>query len=357
MKERKITMGQHINKPALGFYGFIFLLCFGLCWILAGEYFIWCLCDNDWRIFQKCMNCDIAVSPLIVQMDAESIDSRVSPFLHPLSHSPGVGWHLLGTDAVGRDVFAGLLYGGQRSLVIGFLSGISAVVLGWGVGLWSVFSEFIRWPRILYWIGFGFVFILLMYWRLYLLILLFGVMFGVFVMMQRKRILSEKSTGAQWWWGRGLEWYYALPDLLILMVLSVSIGVYKISTLVLIIIAVVWPSVAMVARRMGSEITGMPYFHQAKRNQVSNKYLLIHYLWANTRSYMWAVMPLVVGRVILLESTLSFLGLGLPPDIVTVGSMISGARDHIDAWWLVVFGSIFIFLLVYPLQLIYKKRI
>src|SRR5690625_6246315 len=141
------------------------------------------------------------------------------------------------------------------------------------------------------------------------------------------------------------------------MVLSVSIGVYKINTLVLIIIAVVWPSVAMVARRMSSEMTRMQYFNQAKRNQISNKDLLIHYLWINSRFYMWAVMPLVVARVILLESTLSFLGLGLPPDIVTIGSMISGARGHIEAWWLVVFGSLFIFLLVYPLQLIYKKRI
>jgi|GEM_PF-4559975 len=350
-------MNQHINKSALKLYGFIFFLCFGLCWMLAGEYFIWCFCGDGWRFFQMCGHCDAAISPLIVQMDGETIDSRVEPFLSPLSHTSGVGWHLLGTDAVGRDVFAGLLYGGQRSLTIGLVAGISAVILGWIIGLWSVFSEFIRWPRISYWIGIGFIFGVLIYWRLYLLILLLAATLGAYAIVKNKSTSRGKNTGIQWWWGRGIEWYYALPDLLILMVLSVSIGVYKINTLVLIIIAVVWPSVAMVARRMSSEITGMPYFHQAKRNQISNKDLLIHYLWSNSRFYMWAVMPLVVARVILLESTLSFLGLGLPPDIVTIGSMISGARGHIEAWWLVVFGSLFIFLLVYPLQLIYKKRI
>lgn len=357
MSKRVKIMEQHINKSALRFYGFIFFLCFGVCWILAGEYSLWCLCGGEWKFFQVCDFCEITVSPLIVQMDAETIDSRVNPFLSPLSHTAGVGWHLLGTDAVGRDVFAGLLYGGQRSLTIGLLSGITAVALGWVVGLWSVFSEFIRWPRIAYWI-FGVIgFVLLFYWRFFLLLLVFAAMLGVYMVLQRKRISKNRRTGAQWWWGRGIEWYYALPDLLILMVLSVSIGIHQISTLILIIIAVVWPSVAMIARRMGSEITGMPYFHQARRNQISKKDLLVHYLWSNTRSYMWAVLPLVVGRVILLESTLSFLGLGLPPDIVTIGSMISGARDHIEAWWLVVFGSVFIFLLVYPLQLIYKKRI
>src|SRR5690625_6621123 len=142
-----------------------------------------------------CGHCDAAIAPLIVQMDGETIDSRVEPFLSALSHTSGVGWHLLGTDSVGQDVFAGLLYGGQRSLTIGLVAGISAVILGWIIGLWSVFSEFIRWPRISYWIGIGFIFGVLIYWRLYLLILLLAATLGAYARSEERRVGKEGRAG------------------------------------------------------------------------------------------------------------------------------------------------------------------
>lgn len=345
---------KKINRPVLWGYSSLIFLCFVLSWFLAGEYELLSICDDSWKIFHDGRDCEVSLSPLVVKMNAETIDSRVASFLPPGSYTPDAGWHLLGTDALGRDVFAGLLYGGQRSLMIGLISGLLAVGMGWFFGLWSIFSEFLQSSRMFFWIILSGVSLLALAAGLYLFLLIPAGILLISLFM-KKLDLGRFSIRRGWWWGRGIEWYQALPDLLILMVLSVSIGIHQISTLILIIVAVVWPSVALVARRLGSEITGREFFQQAVRNRVCKKDLMIHYLWSNTRTYVWAVFPLIVGRIILLESTLSFLGLGLPPDIVTIGSMISEARDHIEAWWLIVFGSLFIFVLVYPLQRVYKN--
>lgn len=355
MNSENSLFKKNINRPALRIYAVVVVICFGLSLFLAGDYELLSRCDSSLRLFYEGGDCEALISPLVVRMDAETIDSRVGSFLPPGFYTPRLGWHLLGTDGLGRDVFAGLLYGGQRSLVIGLVSGILAVSLGWLIGLWSVFSEFMQSSRIFFWTIWTGLSLILLATGLYLFVLIpAGIM--IISLFWKKRSLSGGANLRQgWWWGRGIEWYQALPDLLILTVLSVSVGIHRISTLIFIIVAVLWPSVALVARRLGSEVTGQEFFQQAVRNKIGKKDLLIHYLWRHTRSYIWAVLPLIIGRIILLESTLSFLGLGLPPDIVTIGSMISGGRDHIAAWWLIVFGSLFIFVLVYPLQRMYKK--
>lgn len=338
-----------LRRSILIWYAVIIIGCFGLCYVLAGPYYLVQRCEDGLHFFAP-DSCRPGIEPLIVKMNAETLDTRVGSLLPPLSYTRGVGWHLLGTDVLGRDVFAGILYGGQRSLLIGFISGSVAMIFGWLLGIWSVYVRWFRWRFSFFW---GVLFaIILMSW-------LTGMYF--WLLLAAGLVIFKATSGkflgnlfgkysAPWMWGRWIEWYQALPDLLLILVLSSAIGILNLGGMILIIVAVVWPSMAMISRRMATEVSEKPYFSQALRNKVSGKNLVFHYLWKNTRSVFFALFPLVVARIILLESTISFLGMGLPPDMVTIGSMISAARYNLSAWWLIVFSCLFIFFLVYPLM-------
>lgn len=337
-------------RKSFRLYPGLLFICFVGVYLLAYPYDIIQFCEDGVHYFDD-VECGRRISPLIVQMNAETLDARVASLMPPLSYTEGVGYHLLGTDALGRDVFAGILYGGQRSLLIGLLSGGLAMVLGWSIGLGSVYIQWSRRQISFLWLLSGLIMIAGWLTHSYVLVILaIGLVLFRLIMRQSGKV-KKGNRVLPWFWSRGMEWYQALPDLLFLLVLSAAIGVLNIWGLGLIIILVIWPSLALVARRVGMEVSQKPYFRQALRNQVSGKHLFFHYLWGNTRSTFRAIFPLVVARVILLEATISFLGLGLPPDLVTIGSMIAAARHNMSAWWLIVFSGLFIFILVYPLLL------
>lgn len=336
------------SRGILIWYAGLVVCCFGLCYLLAGPYDLINRCDGQLSFFTTA-KCDSGIRPIVVRMNAETLDPRVESLMPPLSFTPDVGFHLMGTDILGRDVFAGILYGGQRSLIIGFMAGALAMVLGWIMGITSVYVQWQRWRFPYSWVGVVVLVSFAFASRMYVF-LFFALGWIIFNILTRRTTKNQISTTSAWWWGRWIEWYQALPDLLLLLVLSSAIGQLKISGMVIIIMAVVWPSMALLARRIASEVSRQPFFTQAVRNRVSGYTLWRHYLWGNTSSAFWALLPLVVARIILLESTISFLGMGLPPDVVTIGSMISSARYHLSSWWLIVFSCIFIFILVYPLM-------
>lgn len=349
------TISSH-SWSVLIWYSMVVICCFVLSYLMAGPYYLVQHCEDGWHFFDQAI-CGQGIRPFVVQMNAETLDSRVYSLLPPLSYTEGVGWHLMGTDVLGRDVFAGILYGGQRSLMIGFLSGSLAMVIGWFLGIWSVYVRWYRFRFSFFWIMAIIVIALAIFSGMYALLLLVLSAIVFRLLINRKREDNRKSSSIPWMWGRWIEWYQALPDLLLILVLSAAIGVLHVWGLVLIITAVVWPSLALIARRVATEVSHQPYFQQALRNNVSGKNLVLHYLWGNTRSVFRALFPLVVARIILLESTISFLGMGLPPDVVTIGSMVSAARFNLSSWWLIVFSCLFIFILVYPLMLLGRRKV
>lgn len=322
-------------------------------YLLANDVPILSICDGHWLWFHSfsSLDCEFSIRPLIVVMDGETIRSGVSPFAPPLHWTKNVGLHLLGTDGLGRDVLAGILHGGRKSVLIGVCSGLLAVGFGWGLGLIAAFFtqvplKLTKIPLFLIIVGIliSITFLFSMpEWILGLALLC--VLGGL-----RFFITAKPKVNVGWMLARSMEWYQALPDLLILIVLSTVFHLSSIWSLVLIMSIISWPNFAMMARREGVEVIQQPYFKQALRNEVPTGILFRNYLFNNTKHIFWAVFPLAVSRFILMESTLTFLGLGLSPDIVTLGSMLNGAKDNLSAWWILIFSGGVIFILIYVLQ-------
>ncbi|MBO6949354.1 MAG: ABC transporter permease [Rhodospirillales bacterium] len=234
-------------------------------------------------------------------VDAEAVDlfSRYSP---PSSA------HLLGTDELGRDVLVRLLYGGQVSLFVGLTATIAAAIIGTTIGLVS-----------------GYV----------------GGRFDAFVM-------------------RVTDGVIALPVLPLLIVLAaVDLGKLGLSESLLssenvslyrivgIVALVGWTTVARLVRASTLSIKTRPFVMAARAQGASAARIMLRHILPNLASPIIVATTLSVGNVILLESVLSFLGLGIQPPLPSWGNLLTGAQETIwEAPGLAFYPGVLIFVTV-----------
>ena len=203
----------------------------------------------------------------------------------------GPSWaHLLGTDELGRDLLARLLYGGQVSLFVGIVAALASAVIGTLVGL------------------------------------LAGYYGG-----KLDAILMRLTDGV-----------IALPLLPLLIVLAAldlnklglpesvvqdpNISLYRI---IVIISLVGWTTVARLVRATALSVRERDYVLAATAAGAGGPRIMAVHILPNVVSPIIVATTLSVGNVILLESVLSFLGLGIQPPIASWGNMLTGAQELI----------------------------
>ncbi len=213
--------------------------------------------------------------------------SITNRFLPPLS--PG---HPLGTDNVGRDVMARLIYGGRISLFIGFTASISGGLVGGIIGAISGY-------------------------------------FGGWIDSLIMRIV---------------ELFFSVPTLPILVIVARYFGGSPV-TIILILVVFGWAGTARLIRGLVLQIKEYEYIEAAKAIGCSNARIIMRHVFPNTLAILLVTMTLRVGGAILFESTLSFLGLGVNPAWPTWGNMLSNAQNFMwNAPHLVIWPGLCIFL-------------
>ncbi|OWT73743.1 MULTISPECIES: ABC transporter permease [unclassified Achromobacter] len=206
---------------------------------------------------------------------------------------------LLGTDSLGRDVAAGVAYGARASLMIGVLAALSAVVIGALVG---AFAGYCR----------GNVDVALM---------------------------------------RVTEFFQTIPAFLLAMLLVVILSPSVFSVIVA-IAAVSWPGIARLVRGEFVALGGREFVLASTSLGASASRIIFRHLLPNCLSPIIAVGSLLVANAILLESGLSFLGLG-DPNVMSWGLLISAGRTSLrTAWWVCTFPGIALLLTVLAINLV-----
>lgn len=206
---------------------------------------------------------------------------------------------LLGTDSLGRDVAAGVAYGARASLMIGVLAALSAVVLGALVG---AFAGYCR----------GNVDVALM---------------------------------------RVTEFFQTIPAFLLAMLLVVILSPSVFSVIVA-IAAVSWPGIARLVRGEFVALGGREFVLASTSLGAGASRIIFRHLLPNCLSPIIAVGSLLVANAILLESGLSFLGLG-DPNVMSWGLLISAGRTSLrTAWWVCTFPGIALLLTVLAINLV-----
>jgi len=265
--------------------------------------------------------------------------------------------HWLGTDRLGRDVAAGLITGCRKSIWIAFLamavSAIAGTLLGASAGYWNNHLP-IPWGWKLVVAGLSVLYaIYLWHYRLinvWIFLLIIIILLIVFSGLRRDQKMINFPLDHVIL--KLIEIFQSIPALLLLMVITALVDSPGVLTIALLISLIRWASFARFTRAEVIKINARDYITAARVSGLGTLKILSRYILPEAFGPLVVVFAFGFSSVILLESTLSFLGIGLPVEEVTWGTMLSQARRYSSAWWLAVFPGLCILLLVFSLNLI-----
>ena len=334
----------------------------------------------DWRAKKT----DVIIWTLI-PYSPETMDKYNNDFVSPsdyqqyrsfdgMKESPWILRHHLGTDGLGRDVASGLIHGTKISLSVGILSmGIAAFI---GVFLGALAG---------YYGDTGYKLTILRKWLVYL-----GVFIGFYYgFLMRSTVISNSfSEGiasgflsfmisalifvASIWMlsklgklikvngplgketvlkvdsfvSRTIEILNSLPTLLLIITIAAIMEERSLVMLMVIIGATSWTGIARFTRAEFLRLRELEYIQAAKVLGYSDKRIIFKHALPNGVAPVFVSIAFGVASAVLAESSLSFLGIGVPEDIVTWGSLLSLGKEEFDAWWLVVFPGLAIFITI-----------
>ncbi len=234
-------------------------------------------------------------APLFTSYDATRVD------LTSLLQPPSVQ-HIFGTDKVGRDVWARILYGGRISIGIGFGSALIATVLGVGLGAIAGYKG--------------------------------GWLDGI--VMRISEVLM------------------AFPQMIIVLIL-VTITGQSLWNLVFIFSITGWPSMYRMARSQILSLREQEYVQALKAFGIGDFRIAFVHILPNAIGPIFVNITLSTAMFILQESSLSFLGLGVPMEVATWGNILNAAQDLTilrDAWWIWLPTGIMVTLFVISINFI-----
>jgi len=233
----------------------------------------------------------------------------ITPFIAPydyayqdlaLGASPPSSDHLLGTDTLGRDLLTRMMYGSRISLMVGFLATSVALVIG---VIWGTIAGF-----------------------------------------------SGGKTDAIMM--RIVDTLYGIPFIILIILLMVIFG-RNLVLLFLAIGAVEWLTMARIVRSQVINLSRQEFILSAEAMGVSKLSIIFRHLIPNAMGPVIVYATLTVPQIMLLESFLSFLGLGVQPPLSSWGLLIrDGAVSMEEYWWLLIFPSLAFSLTLFSLNFI-----
>lgn len=208
-----------------------------------------------------------------------TLSDRLTP---PAWQEGGSSAHLLGTDLLGRDTLSRLIYGARTSLAVAVLAILVAGTVGSLLGAMAGYLG-------------GWVNTIIM---------------------------------------RVVDLAFSFPAILLAMVLAVVVGP-SFFNIIFVISLVLWAEYARMARGETLKVREMDFVALAQVAGVSRTRIMMRHILPNVASSLIVLATLQVGIVIIMESSLSFLGVGVPPPTPDWGSMIAEGRSYVvTAWWL-----------------------
>ncbi len=289
-----------------------------------------------------------------------------------ITEAPKKFRHLLGTDGIGRDLASGLIHGTRISLMVGLVSmGIASligIVLGALAGFFG--DNKLKMPRIKYHftlIGLFFGFFYGFGQRKYAISNGFseGVVSGmvellistgiiilsvtIFRLISRlikiNKLQEEIYVPIDTFVSRGIELLNSIPRLL--LIITITAVVERSIWIVMIIIGITgWTGIARFTRAELLRIRSLEFVQAAQSLGFSSARTIFKHALPNALAPVFVSIAFGIASAILIESGLSFLGIGVPDDIVTWGSLLNLGRQNLEAWWLIIYPGMAIFLTI-----------
>ncbi|PQZ60727.1 peptide ABC transporter permease [Microbacterium sp. MYb54] len=252
---------------------------------------------HTWRAFRRDPLGMISLGLLILLVIVALAAPLIAPY--PASYGPDVlqppsGDHWFGTDALGRDVFSEVIWGTQQSVLVAVAASLIAIVFGTIIAVLGAYFRRLD----------GFISVI-------------------------------------------VDMTLSLPVLPLMILIAALVGPST-STIIFVVAAFSWPEVTRLVRSQALTVVGLPYVDASRLMTTSP-------VWIITRHVLPAVTPVVVvsvvvtaSRAVLSAAGLAFLGLG-DPTTWSWGRILYEAQQAgamVSAWWLTLFPSIAILILV-----------
>jgi peptide/nickel transport system permease protein len=226
-----------------------------------------------------------------------SLSQRLKP---PMWAQGGSIEHPLGTDKVGRDILSRIIYGARVSLVVSVIAILISGFIGATLGLTAGY---------------------------------FGGKIDSLIM-------------------RTVDISLGLPVILMALVFVAALGP-SFTTVITVTTVLLWSRYARLVRGETLSIKALDFVARARVAGASHFRIMFRYIFPNVINSLLVLATLNVGSVILLESSLSFLGAGIPRPTPAWGLMVADGRELIvTAWWIAMFPGVAIMLTVLSLNLL-----
>lgn len=213
---------------------------------------------------------------------------------------PGIPGHVLGTDEVGRDILSRLIHGARISLLIGVIAVGVSCPLGVLVGLVAGYAG------------------------------------------RRTDDVLMHVTDIQ----------LAIPTILLAIAVVAVLGP-GLPNVIITLSVTGWTLYARLVRGQTMAVKTRDFVQAARANGAGDARIVLRHVLPNVFSPVIVVAVFAVANMIVLEATLSFLGLGVEPSVVTWGRMLNGGRLYLNtAWWLTAFPGLAIFVTVLAVNLL-----
>jgi len=221
------------------------------------------------------------------------------PFQHGYGEmmplAPPGGGNMLGTDALGLDLFSEVIWGARTSILISASAVVVAILIGLPLGLVSGYS--------------------------------------------RGKIGALIDSI--------IEITMTIPTLPLMILISALVGP-SVRTVALVIGVFAWPTLARIVRNSSLKVSQMQYIEAAKILGISKTAIMFKHILLNIAGPVLVDITLIMATAVLTESSLSYLGLG-DPNVWSWGGILQTAfkaGHHFRAWWLVIFPAASIMLYV-----------
>jgi peptide/nickel transport system permease protein len=228
---------------------------------------------------------------------AQDVVQRLIP---PVWHEKGSWMHVLGTDKLGRDYLSRLLYGARISLTIGLAAATISGLIGTTLGVLAGY-------------------------------------FGGRVDAVISYIITTRL---------------ALPVVLVALAMASLVG-GSLKVVIVLLGLLLWDRFAVVTRSVTQQLRDAEFIAAAKALGASTAYILLREILPNIMSALTVVITLEMAHAILLEATLSFLGLGVQPPLPSWGLMVAEGKAYMFFQpWVIMIPGIALALLVLAINLL-----
>lgn len=282
--------------------------------------------------------------------------------------------HHLGTDNLGRDVLAGMVHGTRTAMLVGIISMSISVIIGIFFGALAGYfgDKGLQMSRARYWLsimglllgsyyafgvrsyylskaladGMG-IFLIQLLLSLGLLVGIFALCNAIAVLLKRIPFFGKKvDVPVDIMISRLIEVKVSIPTLLLILSIVAVMSRPNILMVMVIIGLTSWTGIAKYTRAELLKVRSLEFIQAAQSLGYSELRTIFKHALPNSLSSVLVAIAFGVASAILLESSLSFLGIGMRPEDVTWGSMLSSARGYFKAWWLAIIPGFAIFVTV-----------